>query len=662
MFIEEYGLLTQDEIIGLAPRGLLEAMVHGIKKKQEFSVSILLDANESDPKLSSGTGKVYIGDGSTTSFICQYLRKTPLAYRCSISDLYGFNLAKEKSEKDPCYPGEKYKCKGLGLWDFTIPIYESDSKTFIGAILGGQWRDKESSRWNSAQLFRDYVRDNSDLAPYERELIKHYRNLPPLDEAGLADKMKSCRCIAKEIADLFGFYIKQKRELREEQDKRLKREANVAKIHKTLIDANNLNQYWKCMQVIADGFWGWLPVDWCLILRQKTDESGHPIPGLEEVGRANGSRGLRQKNEIEHLLEKVGPFTDGVPLDAFSASHVDSMVVIQYQCKIHGSIEERCAMKSFPICEKGDNGDKIVVAFVAMGSAPGHKNASFNFGSFDSVEKRVSEVIRAMGMEYRELVALHNAEQRAKELESKQKELNNQVQFLEDTLMSLNHQLHGPLWMLSGILTNVRDFMQKTAPKTMDAQIEVGVLVAQHGALLCEGMASVLATEQGRARREYIVNEIDVENELTKLAEAMKKSFQCLDRTVDMRLGQSPHIFMTRLDFFLVFYSLLENAIKYAYPDKDIRVECSWQENVGRDCFKVWSIGHSISPSDVEHVFQKFWRHKESWQNNEMGLGLGCWLARECMRRCGGDLYLEVNGAHSVFVVVPPEQGKKGEK
>jgi hypothetical protein len=53
-------------------------------------------------------------------------------------------------------------------------------------------------------------------------------------------------------------------------------------------------------------------------------------------------------------------------------------------------------------------------------------------------------------------------------------------------------------------------------------------------------------------------------------------------------------------------------------------------------------------------MFEKFMRHPNAKRIDELGLGVGCWAAREHMRDCGGDLILEGDDDLYIFIVVPP--------
>jgi heavy metal sensor kinase len=80
--------------------------------------------------------------------------------------------------------------------------------------------------------------------------------------------------------------------------------------------------------------------------------------------------------------------------------------------------------------------------------------------------------------------------------------------------------------------------------------------------------------------------------------------------------------------------NLLDNAIKYTPPGGSVRVSVS--ENDGQVVVSVKDTGIGISPRDLPHIFERFYRGDES--RSQSGIGLGLSLARAIARGHGGDI------------------------
>jgi two-component system sensor histidine kinase VanS len=221
--------------------------------------------------------------------------------------------------------------------------------------------------------------------------------------------------------------------------------------------------------------------------------------------------------------------------------------------------------------------------------------------------------------------------------------------YLEDILVRLTHHLKRPLISVQGALSNVRDIRDKLPRAELERQIRIGILAAKHAVILCTGVSKVLAPPPEVDESEMI----DVRKELKELAEGM--ALTSMREDIQFRyVGQSPPIKMNRGSFLYVSYVLIDNAIKYANSGTDVSFVCADEPGVEDYVFKVKSVGLPIERHQMELVFQKYWRHPKAHTRDDTGVGLGCWTAREHMKRAGGDLLLEVADDLTVFIVVPP--------
>ncbi len=98
--------------------------------------------------------------------------------------------------------------------------------------------------------------------------------------------------------------------------------------------------------------------------------------------------------------------------------------------------------------------------------------------------------------------------------------------------------------------------------------------------------------------------------------------------------------------------NLLDNAIKYT-PSAG-RVSVSVQEHDGREvAISVRDTGIGISPDDLPHVFERFYRCDQS--RSEAGIGLGLSLARAIAQAHGGDIAVTSSlNEGSTFTVTLP--------
>jgi signal transduction histidine kinase len=83
-------------------------------------------------------------------------------------------------------------------------------------------------------------------------------------------------------------------------------------------------------------------------------------------------------------------------------------------------------------------------------------------------------------------------------------------------------------------------------------------------------------------------------------------------------------------------HNLLGNAIKYSSSGGEVTVLVSAEDGKLSVMFKDKGIG--INKEELDKVFERFYRAKDSRVSEITGTGLGLPIAREIVRRHGGDI------------------------
>ena len=99
--------------------------------------------------------------------------------------------------------------------------------------------------------------------------------------------------------------------------------------------------------------------------------------------------------------------------------------------------------------------------------------------------------------------------------------------------------------------------------------------------------------------------------------------------------------------------NLVENAIKYTAPGGGIWVNVRGDDD--RVLINVTDTGIGISPDDLKHVFQKFYRADNSQTRTVGGTGLGLYLVKQRVEAMGGKVWAESSfGEGSTFYLSFP--------
>jgi signal transduction histidine kinase len=111
------------------------------------------------------------------------------------------------------------------------------------------------------------------------------------------------------------------------------------------------------------------------------------------------------------------------------------------------------------------------------------------------------------------------------------------------------------------------------------------------------------------------------------------------------------------------FTNLLDNAVRHAREGGTVRVQaCSNSEGAW---IQVWNDGPPIDPSDLPHVFDRFYRSDRSRSRMTGGAGLGLAITKAIVEAHGGQITVESRADHGTHFVltlpgVPCETGTRG--
>ncbi len=98
--------------------------------------------------------------------------------------------------------------------------------------------------------------------------------------------------------------------------------------------------------------------------------------------------------------------------------------------------------------------------------------------------------------------------------------------------------------------------------------------------------------------------------------------------------------------------TLIENALKYV--DDNGVVEVKLASSGGSAVLSIRNTGSTISPEDLPHIFDRFYRTDKARTSGEGGFGLGLAIAREIAREHEGDITCESNASGTTFTVTLP--------
>lgn len=98
---------------------------------------------------------------------------------------------------------------------------------------------------------------------------------------------------------------------------------------------------------------------------------------------------------------------------------------------------------------------------------------------------------------------------------------------------------------------------------------------------------------------------------------------------------------------FRAVYNLVDNAVKFI--DTGGRLTIRAHEEHGLVAFSIKNTGAGISPEDIPHVFDRFYKTDRSRNLDRTGAGLGLYIVKNIINLHGGDISVRSDGGKPNF-------------
>ena len=226
-----------------------------------------------------------------------------------------------------------------------------------------------------------------------------------------------------------------------------------------------------------------------------------------------------------------------------------------------------------------------------------------------------------------------------------------------DLVASVSHDLRTPLSSMRAMVEAIGDGVvsdQSTVQrycKSLEGEVE---RLSQ----LIDDLFELSRLDSGSPSLRLIPNSV---NEiLAKTLDSMKA--QAEGRELDLRGRLETEIGSVMVDTHMIqraLCNLIQNAIRHTPPDGTILVEAHDQGPTVR--IDVVDTGHGIPETDVDNVFDRFYRGEKSRSREFGGAGLGLAIAKGIVEAHGGKIWVESGvGAGSRFSFSLPRSGPQG--
>ena len=245
---------------------------------------------------------------------------------------------------------------------------------------------------------------------------------------------------------------------------------------------------------------------------------------------------------------------------------------------------------------------------------------------------------------------------------------NKQVEKLKDEFVSIvSHELRTPLTAIKGYtqhlirrierrLREARKKQQGTGPlaelpESYDLRsLNIVQSESEHLERLVSDLLDLSRVQWGELNLQYSSFYLaDVLAERVRLAQVSAENHTIF---LDIQV-QDSRIVADQLRIGQVFGNILDNAIKFSPPGKQVTVKL--QEQDDEYLISVIDQGIGVNPEHFDHIFERFYRVRNIASRQYSGIGLGLFVARAIVEAHGGRIGFSSNqGTGSTFYFTLP--------
>ncbi len=217
----------------------------------------------------------------------------------------------------------------------------------------------------------------------------------------------------------------------------------------------------------------------------------------------------------------------------------------------------------------------------------------------------------------------------------------------------VSHELRTPLAVICSAGENLADGVVSN----FDQVKRYGGLVKSEGRRLSEMVEQILEFAGWQSHRKtYNLQPTSVEEVINNSIFACKTLITETNFQVTTSIDNDlPLVTADRAALQRAVQNLITNAVKYSKQSNELQILASFHSKNSQVEIKVIDKGIGISPKELPHIFEPFYRGKEAVDAQIHGSGLGLSLVKQIVTACGGKITVSsVVNQGSTFVIYLP--------
>jgi len=272
----------------------------------------------------------------------------------------------------------------------------------------------------------------------------------------------------------------------------------------------------------------------------------------------------------------------------------------------------------------------------------------------ESLANLTAQVVRRAQAEEREELAKKQIEQRAEEFQRLNRKLNRAIREKNEFLRAVSHDLSAPLRNVAGMATFLKSrYAEKLDETGLDRLERILKNIKAQSDLINDLLElSRIKTRRGR------LEPTDLNQVLHNVTEQFAFDLDKKSGMVEV-VGTFPVLWCESNRMSQVFQNLIDNAIKYAHPDRPCRVAIGINETLNHYVITVADNGIGMSSEDAERAFFVFQRAHNAYTAQVEGKGVGLASVKSILENYGGEISVESEeGRGSTFTITLPKAMK----
>ena len=225
-------------------------------------------------------------------------------------------------------------------------------------------------------------------------------------------------------------------------------------------------------------------------------------------------------------------------------------------------------------------------------------------------------------------------------------------------IASVGHELRTPVATLRGYLESLRTHHGELPPETLEHDMEVMERETIRLQMLIEDLFALSQAEVGSLSLHCQPSDIEtiihtVGDAVAPLAWKNSRVEVVIEPSNDLPLAIIDTNRVTQ-----VVLNLVQNAIRHTQPGGLVVINATRMNDTV--AVRVRDTGEGIASDELPHIWERFYRGKETWNRPSEGAGLGLALVKELTEAMGGSVAVEsIQGIGSCFTISLPLASQK---